>query len=151
MLTANGVIFNLLNINDIAWHLKSSEGGKIKCNTKCNIPGCYTFSDLTNRPPFFRKNARKTLKNPDCNKCNISPIVTLFRLSAASKCLKIRLFKSFGANVTNVTCNIYPRKKIKRELDINILLIINTLRLLFFLVISISGNCYMLHLLHFSR
>ena len=62
MLTVNGVIFNPLNINDIAWNMKSSEGGKIKCNTKCNIPGCYTFPDLTNRPPFFRKNARKTLK-----------------------------------------------------------------------------------------
>ena len=58
MLNVNGVIFNPLNINDIAWNLKSSEGGKIKCN----IPGCYTFPDLTNRPPFFRKNARKTLK-----------------------------------------------------------------------------------------
>ena len=90
------------------------------------------FSRFNKSTPIFPQKRSKNAQNPDCNKCNISPIVTLFRLSAASKCLKIRLLKILGANVTNVTCNIYPRKKINRELDINILLIINTLRLLFF-------------------
>ena len=104
MLTANGVNFNPLNINDIAWHLKSSEGGKIKCNTKCNIPGCYTFSRFNKSTPIFPQKRSKNAQNPDCNKCNISPIVTLFRLSAASKCLKIRLLKILGAKCNK--CNM---------------------------------------------
>ena len=85
------------------------------------------FSRFNKSTPIFPQKRSKTAQNPICNKCNISPIVTLFRLSATSKCLKIRLLKILGGK-----CNIYPRKKIKGELDINILLIINTLRLLFF-------------------